>query len=262
MKEDVIEFLLNVKAIRLHPLTKQSGELFLEVEGEGCVYAADIKPSMDFEVVNPELYLATLDSSEARLYAEFNVELGKGYVPAGSRDGLPIGAIPMDAIFTPIRKVNYAIEPTHIGRQAGYERLTLEVWTDGTVLPLEAVSQAAQILIEQFSPFAAAAKPPQKETKKEHPTISPEQYNIPIEQFGFSPRTVNRLRRNGITKFGELVEKTDKEFLSLKELGPKSLKEVQQQLKELGLTLATEAMGAIEEAKGEEEIEGEEEEKL
>ena len=117
VKEDTIEFLLNVKALRLKPVSGHPGKLILEVEGEGRVCAADIKPSTDFEIANPELYLATLDSPEARLYVELDVELAEGYREAESSDNVPVGTIPVDAIFTPVRKVNFTVEPVHVGRK-------------------------------------------------------------------------------------------------------------------------------------------------
>jgi DNA-directed RNA polymerase subunit alpha len=239
VKEDVMEFLLNVKTLRLRPLTKLPGKLFLEVEREGYVCAADIKPSADFDIANPELHLATLDSDEARLYVEFNVILGKGYVPATHSDGLPIGVIPVDAIFTPVRKVNYSTEPTRVGQQTGYEKLLLDVWTDGTISPAEAVSQSAQLLIEQLSVFSALVLDSRKEIEERLAglPISIEQYNMPLEQIGFSPRVFNCLRRNKITKMGELIEMSVKELLLLEKMGQKSVDEVQQRLEEMGLTL-------------------------
>lgn len=254
MKESVIDFILNVKAIRLRPLTKKPGKLLLDIDGEGCVYAADIEPSVDFDIVNPELYLATLDSPDAKLEVEFNVVLGRGYASATSKEGLSIGVIPIDAIFTPMRKVNYTIEPMHIGQQAGYERLILEVWTDGTISPPEALHHAAQILVEQFSGFVAAAKPPQEEGEGELAAIPADQYNLPIDQLGLSLRTYNRLRRNKINSLGELLDLGKMGLLALKGLGPKSIGEVEQRLSEVGLTFTAEAKGtAGEEAEEEEE---------
>ncbi len=234
MKEDVIEFLLNVKALRLRPLTSSSGRLTLEVSGEGRVLAGDIQPSADFEVVNPELHLATLDSPEAKLEVEFNVEQGRGYVPASQEDGLPIGVIPVDAIFTPIHRVNYAVEAARVGQET--ERLILEVWTDGTIAPMEAVSQAAKILIEQFQLFYELARFPQRVGEKRPSLPIPlEQYNIPIEQLTLSVRTFNCLKRAGITKVGELVERGEQELLTIRNFGQKALEEVREQLKALGL---------------------------
>ena len=237
VKEDVTEFLLNVRALRLRPVTKQPGKLFLEAEGAREVHAADIKPSADFEIANPELYLATLDSAEARLYVEFNAMLGKGYLPAASRDNLPIGIIPVDAIFTPVHKVNYLIEPGH----AGYEKLILDVWTDGTISVAEAIGRSAEILTEQFSPFTPRFLVPTVESaEKAVQAISAEQREMPLEQLRLSPRVFNCLRRNKIGKVGDLLEKSEQELLTLEKLGQKSLEEVQERLQELGLALRSE----------------------
>jgi len=240
MKEDITEFMLNVKALRLRPLASWNGKLDLEATGEGLVVAGDINPSADFEVVNPELHLATLDSPESRLVVEFNVERGKGYVPvgrAGRGDGLPIGLLPLDAIFSPIRKVNYTAEPTRVGQVSTYERLILEVWTDGTISPTEAVSQAGQILIEHFQFFHELGRFPREVGGIRSPLpIPPEQYDMPIEQLNFSVRTANCLRRVGITKVGELLEKDEKELLAIRNFGYRALEEVREQFKALGLS--------------------------
>jgi len=253
MKEDTIEFLLNIKALRLRPLSSGEGKLFLEAEGEGRVCAGDIKPSADFEIVNPDLHLATLDSPDAKLIVEFNVEQGKGYVPAGRGDGLSIGVIPVDAIFTPIRKVNYTVEHTRVGQVTSYERLILEVWTDGTILPLDALSKAAQILVEKFQLFYELALVPQRVGG-----LPPEQYNIPIEQLNLSVRTFNCLKRAGISKVGELLELSDEELLKIKNLGQKALEELRQQLKVMGFVSEEEI--PPEEATLEQGEEGEEQE--
>ena len=239
VKEDAIEFLLNVKELRLKPLSGQPGKLTLEVEEEGQVYAADIKPSTDFEIANPELYLATLDSPEARLYVEFDVELGEGYREAESSDTLPIGTIPVDAIFTPMRNVNFTIEPIHIGRVTSSERLYLEVWTDGTISPVDAISHGASILIEQLSPFVNYARISQIEEEKEFIRLSipEEQYNMPVEQLNLSVRTMNCLRRGGIATVGELISKEEKELLALRNFGQKSKREIVERLSALGLSL-------------------------
>ncbi len=242
VKEDTIEFLLNVKALRLRSLPGQPGKLTLEVEGEGRVCAADINPSADFEIVNPELHLATLDSPEARLYVEFNVDLGEGYRQAESSDNLPVGAIPVDAIFSPVRKVNIAVEPTHIGRETSRERLCLEIWTDGTISPVDAISLGAEILIQQLSPFVDYAKVSQIEEEKEliRLSIPDEQYNTPLEQLDLSVRTINALRRSGITTVGELITRGEKELLSIRNFGQKSKQELDERLKALGLSLTPE----------------------
>ena len=229
VKEDTVEFLLNVKALRLRPLSSTEGKLFLEAEGEGRFCAGDIKPSADFEIANPDLHLATLDSPEAKLIVEFNVEQGKGYVPTCRGDGLSIGVIPVDAIFTPIRKVNFTVEHTRVGQVTSYERLILEMWTDGTISPLEALSKAAQLLVEKFQLFYELAYVPLKGEG-----IPPEQYNIPIEQLNLSSRTFNCLKRAGIAKVGELLEYSDEELLKIKNLGQKALEELRGQLRTMG----------------------------
>ncbi len=240
VKEDTTEFLLNVKQLRLKSISGQPGKLTLAVEGEGQICAADIQPSTDFEIVNPELYLVTLDSPEAKLYVEFDVELAKGYRPAASSDNLPIGVIPVDAIFTPIRKVNFTTEPTHIGRETGNERLHLEVWTDGTIPPADAINQGADILIEQLTPFVDFARVSLIEEKKPvHLAIPDEQYNMPVVELNLSARTINSLRRAGITTVGELIGKRKQELLALRNFGQKSQQEVEERLKALGLSLAS-----------------------
>ncbi len=251
VKEDTIEFLLNVKALRLKPLSGQPGKLTLEVEGEGQVCAADIQPSSAFEIANPELYLATLDSPEARLHAEFDVELGIGYKQAESSDNLPIGTIPLDAIFSPTRKVNFTIEPIHIGRETSHERLCLEVWTDGTISPVEAITHSADILIKQLSPFVDYARVSQIEVEKDSIRLSipDEQYNMPVEQLDLSVRTMNCLRRGGLTTVGELINKGEKELLSLRNFGQKSKREIDERLNSLGLSLTPGVEEGLEEEK-------------
>lgn len=240
VKEDVTEFLLNVKALRLRPVSGQPGKLELEVTGGGRISAADIKPSADFEIVNPELHLATLDSPEARLYVEFDVELGVGYKEAESSDNLPIGTIPLDAIFTPVRQVNFTIEPTRIGQETSRERLYLEIRTDSTISPIDAISQGAGILIEQLSSFANYTKVFQIQTEKEliSQSIPDEQYNMPVEQLNLSVRTMNCLRRAGIATMGELISRGEKELMALRNFGQKSRQEIEERLNDLGLSLS------------------------
>ncbi|HEU65897.1 MAG TPA: DNA-directed RNA polymerase subunit alpha, partial [Chloroflexi bacterium] len=214
IKEDAMEFLLNIKNLRLCPLSRQPGQLFLEAQGEGKVCAGDIKPSSDFSIANPELYLASLDSSEARLYVELNVELGRGYVPAKSADGLPVGALPVDAIFTPVRKVNFSVESIKPGEEGSPEKLILEIWTDATILPWEALSQSANILINQFTSFRDVEVPMAKAL-----SILPEQYDTPLEELNLSTRSCNSLRRAGIFTLGQLIEKSREGLPPLPGLG-------------------------------------------
>jgi DNA-directed RNA polymerase subunit alpha len=243
VKEDSIDFLLNVKAIRLRHLAQRSGKLRLEAEGEGQVRAGDIKPTADFEIVNPELYLATLDAPEARLNVEFNVEIGRGYVPASSSDSLPIGAIPIDAIFTPVRKVNYSVEPSSLREGSNQEKLILEVWTDGSISPIEAVSQSAALLIEQFGCFRELAKAITQEGAEIvwQRLIPPEQYLMPLDQLNLSTHTYNSLRRGGVTTLGQILEKGLDGLCALAGFGAKSREEVETALKRLDLPFIPEA---------------------
>lgn len=241
VKEDVTEFLLNVKAIRLKSLTGQPGKFILEVEGEGQVTAADIKPSADFEIVNPELYLITLDSAEAKLNVEFDVELGEGYRQAETSSNLPIGVIPVDALFTPVTKVNYTVEPVRVGRDTNRERLHLEVWTDSTISPSDAVSQAAALIVEQIQPLVSYSKISQivAEPGPARSSIPEELSNKPVDQLNLSVRTMNCLRRGGIVTVGELTVKSERDLLTLRNFGQKSLNEIKDKLAEMGLSLAS-----------------------
>ena len=247
-KEDVMEFLLNVKALNLKSLSGQTGKLTLEKEGAGEVHAADIGPSIDFEIVNPELYLATLDSPEAKLYVEFDVEMGTGYKPAESSENLPVGTVPVDAIFTPVRKVNFTIEPMHAGRETSRERLYLEVWTDGTITPADAISSGASILQEQIMPFVDYSRVSQivEEKRALREAISEDIYNMPVEQLNLSVRAMNCLRRSGINTVGELVSTDVNDLLSIRNFGQKSKLEIDEKLEPLGLSLSN---SSIDEAK-------------
>ncbi len=254
-KEDVMEFLLNIKEMRLKPLSDRGGTLLLEVEGEGRICAADIKPSADFEITNPELGLITLNNPKSKLYVELDVELGTGFRAAESTDGTPVGTIPVDAIFTPIRKVNYTVEPTHIGRETSRERLVLDIWTDGTTTPVDAMSRAAEILIEQITPFQEYVKISQMKAEERliRMAIPDEKYNMPVEQLDLSVRTMNCLRRSNITTVGELIGKGTKELLKLRNFGQKSYQEIEDRLARIGLSLEPKVEENAEEAEAEAE---------
>ncbi len=241
VKEDTTEFLLNVKALRIKPVSGQAGKLILEVDGEQKVTAGDIKPSADFEIANQDLYLANLDSPDARLYVEFDVELDRGYREAASSGNLSPGVIPVDAIFTPVRKVNFTVEAIHVGQETSHERLWLEIWTDGTMTPAEALSRAAATLVEQMSPFTTLTRVAPVEVTPEptRPSIPPELASMPVEQLNLSVRTLNCLRRGNINTVGEILSKTEKELMSLRNFGIKSKQELEERLKSLGLALPT-----------------------
>ena len=245
-KEDTLDFLLNVKALRIRPLSQRPGILRLDISGEKEVSGADIETSADFEIVNPELHLISMDSSEAKLSVEFNVELGRGYVLAGSNDGLTIGAIPIDAVFTPVRRVNYSVEPSSLG-DSNQEKLILEVWTDGILSPAAAVSQSAAILMEQFSCFRELAKAIAEEGAELswQRLIPPEQYDMPLDQLNLSTHTYNSLRRGGITTLGQLLERASESLSSLAGFGAKSQEEVEATLEGLNLPFVPEIKKTI-----------------
>jgi DNA-directed RNA polymerase subunit alpha len=238
VKEDVLDFVLNIKSLRLKPVTGQSGKLYLEKEGEGEVHASDITPSMDFEIVNPDLYLATLSGKKAHISVEMDVELGMGYQTAGGADNLPIGTIPVDAIFTPVRKVNFITEPLHLGRETSLEKLTLEIWTDGTLAPSRAISRGATLLVEQLKPMVDYGRVSAIDDEKKaiRASIPDDLYNMPVEKLDLSVRAMNCLRRSGINTVGELVSLGEKELLSLRNFGQKSRQEVEEKLAGLGLS--------------------------
>lgn len=239
VKGDVTEFILNVKELCLIPLSGEPGRLILDVAREGRVCAADIEPSTDFEIANPELYLATLDSPEARLYVDFDVELGEGYRQAESSDGLPIGTIPIDAIFTPVQKVNFTVEPTHVGRETSRERLCLEVWTNGAMSPVDAVGRGAAILVEQLTPFVNCARAVEAvvEEQRVRLAIPDELYNMPVDKLDLSVRTMNCLRRGGIETVGQIIGKGEKGLMALRNFGQRSKHEIEERLESLGLSL-------------------------
>jgi DNA-directed RNA polymerase subunit alpha len=229
VKEDAMEFLLNIKQLRLCPLSRQPGQLILDVQGEGKVCAGDIKPSADFRIANPELHLASLDSSKAKLYVELNVELGRGYMPARSANGLPVGALPVDAIFTPVRKVNFSVESIKPGQEGSPEKLILEIWTDATIFPWEALNHSAIILISQFSAFRDFEVPMARALP-----ILPEQYDTPLEELNLSTRSYNSLKRAGIFTLGQLMGKGKESLPTLPGLGTKSRIEVEELIARLG----------------------------
>jgi len=237
VREEVSEFLMNVKSIRLRSEVDRPGKLRLEVAGEGEVCAGDIISSSDFKVVNPELHLAAMDSSEAKLSVEMNVEQGKGYVVAPQSDGHPIGTLPVDAVFTPIRKVNYRVEKTRVGQRTDLERLVLEVWTDGTVTPVDAVRKAGDMLVNQFFLFASAQKSVEEgaEGTAKALMIPAEHYNTPVERLELSSRTLNCLKRAGINRVGEVLEMTKPELLRIRNFGDKSYAELFGRLRDMDL---------------------------
>ena len=183
--------------------------------------------------------MASLNSSDAKLYVEFDVEIGSGFKQAEAADNLPVGVMPVDAIFTPTRKVNYTIEPVHVGREVTLERLYLEVWTDGTIEAVDALCQSAKMLSDLLVPFTNFGKVTEAQPEKTvtESSIPEELSNMPVEQLNLSVRTMNCLRRGNIQTVGEVVSKGEKGLMTLRNFGVKSLQELDDRLGELGLKL-------------------------
>ena len=262
MKEEVMEFLINVKGIRIHSVTGRPGKMRLEILGEGRVCAGDIATSADFEIVNPELHLATLDSEDATLSVEFNVDHGKGYQPVAQGDGLPgplMGVLPVDAIFNPVRKVNYTVERTRVGQITDYERLVLEVWTDGTITPVEAIRSSSQVLVNHFFLFNSLGHEIKTGPDRSSVSVSPEVYQTPIEKLDLSSRTLNCLKRAHMTKVGQVLEMSNEELLKIRNFGEKSLEELLSKLRAEGIISDQEHTSSIADYEGVQQAQDEEE---
>ena len=227
LKEDMMELLQRVKQIRLKPITeRREGRMRLVVNGPGEIRASDIEVPADFEIVNPELLIGTLDSSEGNLDIEFNVESGTGYIPASPDTGLPIGTMSVDAIFTPVRRVNYFVERTRVGQFTDYERLVLEIWTDGTIGPDEVLKQASSIIEEHLTLFANVGDVEPEVIDQSDTIVPPDIYSMAIERLELSSRTQNSLRRAGLKTVGEILERTQDELMKVRNFGERSFNEL------------------------------------
>ena len=239
--EDVTEIILNIKGLSLNLLSEGQKIVYIEADAEGPVTAADIKADADVEILNPDLHIATLNG-EHRLYVELTISKGRGYVAAdkNKQPGQPIGLIPVDSIYTPVNKVNYTVENTRVGQVTDYDKLTLEVWTNGSIKPDEAISLGAKILNEHLNLFIdlsdhakhAEIMVEKEETKKE------KVLEMTIEELDLSVRSYNCLKRAGINTVEDLTNRTEEDMMKVRNLGRKSLEEVLQKLEALGLLLA------------------------
>lgn len=240
VREDMMQLILNVKQLRLKLHGTDTARLRLEVHGAGTVTAADLQVPPEVEVVNPDLYLFTVDSDEAFLEIEMTAETGRGYSPAEERGRLPIGELPVDAIYSPIRRVGYEVEKTRVGQVADYDRVIMQIWTDGTIKPEDALAQAAQVLMQVLRPIAGVSEEtflPEEVEEEEDGAIPNEIYDTPIEQLDLSVRVFNSLKRTGITKVGEMLDMLDRgeeTMLAIRNFGEKSLDELKTQLRVKG----------------------------
>ena len=242
--EDVSEIILNLKSLvlKMHSPGSKLGRI--EARGPGEVTAKDIAVDPDVEIIDPNVHIATLDE-DASLYMEMTIEDGRGYVTAEANKipGQDIGTIPLDAKFTPVTRVNYKVQDTRVGQRTDYDKLTLEIWTDGSMSPDEALETAAGILIDHLKLFAGLTERVTGTAEVEGPEVKSELQRIletPIEELELSARSFNCLRRAGIQTVGDLVEKTEEELSKVRNMGKKSLEEVKTKLAELGLALKVE----------------------
>jgi DNA-directed RNA polymerase subunit alpha len=239
VKEDVTQIVLNVKKLRLKSFATHPVQLRLIKSGAGSVTAGDIAESADVEIANPELVLMTLDTDDVTIELDLTVERGVGYLGAERSEALPIGVIAVDAIFTPVRKINYWVESMRVGQMTNYDKLTIELETDGTITPEEALSRSAEILVNQFRPFITigmAAVPAERATPGA-PQLPPNMLDMPIEELDLPMRAYNSLKRNNIVKVGQLLQLKDDDLLRMRNFGKKSLDEMKERLRMRGFII-------------------------
>ena len=241
--EDVPEIIVNLKMVRLKLHENEEKTIRIDVKGEGEVTAGDIITDESVEVLNPELHIATL-SEGAHLQMEMTVEMGRGYNSAekNKKDNQPLGVLPIDSIFTPVKKVNYAVENTRVGQNIDFDKLTIELWTDGSLAPYEALSLAAKVMtshLELFIDLSETAKNTQVMIEKEEDKKE-KVLEMSIEDLELSVRSFNCLKRAGISTVEDITNMTESEMMKVRNLGKKSLDEVTFKLRSLGLDFAQE----------------------
>jgi len=253
VREDVLRVMLQIKQLRIKIYDVDTAQLHLEVRGSGVVTAGDIITPPEVEIMNPDLYLFTVDDDNAHLEIEMNVERGRGYSPVDDRIGrLPIGELPVDAIYSPVQRVNWDIGYARVGQSTNFDRLVMEVWTDGTIGPEEALSASAKVIIEHMRHLAGISEESLSAIALEEEVTSrltSEMIETPIENLDLSVRVFNSLKRTGITTVGEvleLLEKGDEAVMSIRNFGEKSLQELRQKMQEKGYLDDEEENGEVE----------------
>jgi DNA-directed RNA polymerase subunit alpha len=241
VREDVIQVMLQIKQLRLVLHDVESAHLRLEVRGEGEVTAGDIQAPAEVEIMNPDLFMFTVDDPKTRLEIEMTVERGRGYSPANDRSGrLPIGELPVDAIFSPVRRVNWSVASARVGQSTAFDKLILEIWTDGTITPEQSLGTASKVLIEHLRYISGISEETLVMSGEKEVTgsrLTSEAAETPIENLDLSVRVFNSLKRTGITTVGdvlELLEKGDEAVMSIRNFGEKSLDELRQKMQEKG----------------------------
>ncbi len=241
VREDVIQIMLQVKLLRMKLHNVESATLHLEVKGEGTVTAADIIAPPEVEIINPDLYLFSMNDKDAHVEMDLTVEKGRGYLPAGDRaERLPIGVLPVDAIYSPIRRVNWSVSSARVGQSTNYDRLNLEIWSDGTLSPEQALIDSSRALMQHLNYISGTSEEllvravPVVEVESK---ISNEAIETPIESLDLSVRVFNSLKRTGVTTIGDVIELIDKgetAMLSIRNFGEKSLTELRAKMIEKG----------------------------
>ncbi|HSQ26107.1 MAG TPA: DNA-directed RNA polymerase subunit alpha [Anaerolineales bacterium] len=241
VREDVIRVMLQIKQLRMKLFDVDNARLHLEVRGSGVVTAGDIITPPEVEIMNPDLYLFTVDDNDAHLEIELTVERGRGYSPADDRLGrLPIGELPVDAIFSPVRRVNWDVASARVLQSTNFDKLMLEIWTDGTIGPEESLSTSAKVIIDHLRYIAGVSEESLAAIaleEVESSRLTSEMIETPIENLDLSVRVFNSLKRTGITTVGEvleLLEKGDEAVMSIRNFGEKSLDELRQKMREKG----------------------------
>lgn len=241
VREDVIQVILQVKQIRMILHEGDIAHMHLDVRGEGVVTAADIQAPAEVEIVNPELYLFTVDDAKTKLDIDFTVDRGRGYSPATDRSGkLPIGELPVDAIYSPVKRVNFTVASARVGHSTNYDRLILEIWTDGTIAPEKALGASSKVIIDHLRLISGISDETvllgvEKEVSGSH--LTSEAVETPIENLDLSVRVFNSLKRTGIRTVGdvlELLDKGEEAVMSIRNFGEKSLDELRDKMKEKG----------------------------
>ncbi len=241
VREDMMQLILNIKQLRLKLHDgADTARLRLEINGAGVVTAADIQTPPEVDIINPDLYLLTVDSDGAFLEIEMMAETGRGYSRSEERGRLPIGELPVDAVFSPIRRVSFDVEKTRVGQDADFDLVVMEIWTDGSIRPEDALAKSAQIMAQYLVPIGGVSEEtfaPEEEVVEEVGIIPNELYDTPIEQLDLSVRVFNSLKRTGITKVGEMLdmlERGEETMLAIRNFGEKSLDELRAQLRVKG----------------------------
>ena len=250
VKEDVVQVVLNLKRIRLRAAAEDSIKAYLDVPGPGVVKASDIRWPEQVEVFNPDQVVATLDNDQAHLSMELTIDRGTGYLPADTREDVPIGEIPVDAIYSPVRRVQYSVGGARVGQDTSLDQLDLQLWTDGTLTPEEALARSARLLAEEFIRFEQSVLPVEEPEPEPEPlpapapapapaavavVVPPELAELLVDDLGLTNRTLNCLKRNSISQVGQIADMTEAELLKLRNFGERSLQELRECLTARGV---------------------------